>query len=278
MKKLVFVFALIAIGFQMQAQLSELTIRTYNQVSFDLILNGQVLAQQVNELTITELPGGKHQVKLIPSNISNYQFNGFQGQNNILFQGNIQVAQNQRINAMVYQGQLIILEQTALQSQPVFNAMQGQIPPSNVNSTYDNYLYQAYQGAYSYPNNHPHIPGTNNHWNVPAPVCPSSHQAGFQIGHQVMSPGSFEQLKHSMNAQWFSSGQRDVFRQALQSNYFTSQQVFELVSIFTFSSDQLEVAKQAYVKTVDPQNYFIVNNALEFSSAVSALSSYIASL
>lgn len=100
---------------------------------------------------------------------------------------------------------------------------------------------------------------------------------GF-YGPQAMDAASFNLLKNSIDSQWFSSGQMQVFDQALQANYFTSNQVRELVSMFDFSNDQLSIAKKAYTKTVDPQNYFIVNDVLTYSSSVSSLNAYIASL
>ncbi|MGE5520059.1 MAG: DUF4476 domain-containing protein, partial [Candidatus Dadabacteria bacterium] len=44
-------------------------------------------------------------------------------------------------------------------------------------------------------------------------------------------------------------------KDAVQSNYFTTYQVGQLLQIFSSESDRLELAKLAYRNTVDQQNY-----------------------
>lgn len=288
MKKLVFVFTLIALHFQMNAQWSELTIRSYNQTPFNLFMDGELLAEHVTDVTITELNAGSHFLELVKAKPSQHKPYGFfPGQHQRLFKGTVTIPANQRIVAAIYQNQFIIQEQMALAPQVPPNYGSNHYgngnPGQQWNDPYDNYVYEGYNPHGQYGNNQyghspNYIPGMNTHWNVPAPTCPIQQMPPQQWGPQPMSPASFDQLKKSIENQWFSSGQRDVFQQALATNYFTSEQVYQMVELFTFNSDQLEVAKQAYTKTVDPENYFIVSNALEFSSAVNALSSYIAAL
>ncbi len=286
MKKLVFVFAIVVLSFQLNAQGSTLNISTYNQIPFDLVLNGELLSEQASQVSVTDLPAGNHYLELMrPKNSNGNLHSYFPFQNRSLYKGTVSVPANMQIDAIVFSGQLFIQNQTALNPPPppVHGSNYPVNVPPNVNDPYDNYVYQGNQPYYGPSYGNPNIPGMDTHWDVPAPTCPGAQNSGPQhpsylMAPQAMSPNSFEQLKHSILAQSFSSGQRAVFQQALTSNLFTSQQVFELVSLFTFNNDQLKVAKQAYTRTVDPQNYFIVNNALEFSSSVNELSSYIASL
>lgn len=264
MKKLVFTIAIILGALTTYAQLSELNIQSLSQASFDVVLNGELLAEKVNSLTITELQPGNHHLQLLQSA---KPWNHFSGHQQAMYSGYIQVQANQSIDALVFQNQLYIKQTTALQQPPVYD-------PYNVTS-YDSYYYSP-SGQNNQAVNY--MPGMNTHWNVPPPSCPGYTQIPVPTGPQAMDPATFQQLKQSIQNQWFSSGQKEVFMQALAHNYFTSQQILELVDVFTFSSDQLEVAKAAYPKTVDPQNYFIVSNALEFSNDVSELASYIAAL
>lgn len=264
MKKLVFTMAIILGVLITNAQWSELNIQSANQTSFDLILNGELLAENVNTVSITELQPGNHHLQLLRTR---NPWNHFGGHNQVLFNGYVQVQANRSIDALVFQNQLYIQQQTALHPGLVNN-------PNN-NSAYDSYYYSPH-GQMNPSGNY--MPGMNTHWNVPAPSCPGYTQIPVPTGPQAMDPATFQQLKQSIQNQWFSSGQKEVFMQALAHNYFTSQQILELVDVFTFSSDQLEVAKAAYPKTVDPQNYFMVSNALEFSNDVSELANYIAAL
>ena len=45
--------------------------------------------------------------------------------------------------------------------------------------------------------------------------------------------------------------------------------------LFVFESNKLEVAKSAYRKTVDKQNYYQLNDALTFSSSKEELARFI---
>jgi hypothetical protein len=276
MKKLSFIFAMFLIGFNLSAQLSQLQLSSYNNAPFNVILDGQQLANNVSNVNITALSPGLHHLQLIATNPTDAFGNGHKPVR-ILFTGQLNVAANSIIEAVLYPNQLQIQSQVAY-APPASN---------NTNQAYDNYYYNHQgNGGYSnqnYGQNQGHHNGQNcqNNYNnnyPQAPSCGTNTQAPVYYAPQAMDPAQFQLLKSSIQSQWFSSGQMDIFNQALATNYFTSQQVKELVDLFSFDSDQLVVAKRAYTKTVDPQNYFVVNNALQFSSSVNALAVYIASL
>lgn len=113
-----------------------------------------------------------------------------------------------------------------------------------------------------------------------SPTCGGgcSTGGGFFYGPQAMDASQFSQLLNSVNNQWFSSGKLSVVNQALSGNHFTASQVKQLVQQFDFSNDKLAVAKNAYTKTVDTENYFTVFDALTYSSSINELNNYIASL
>jgi hypothetical protein len=90
-----------------------------------------------------------------------------------------------------------------------------------------------------------------------------------------MHPADFEMLKQTIRNQSFDSSRLSVTKQASTMNYLTSRQVFELTELLTFESSKLEFAKHAYNRTVDRNNYYVVNNAFTFSSSVDELTRYI---
>jgi hypothetical protein len=61
----------------------------------------------------------------------------------------------------------------------------------------------------------------------------------------------------------------------MDRNYFTSQQVKELLQLFTFENNKLDLAKYAYRKTMDRRNYYIVNDVFAFSNSKDELARYI---
>ncbi|MFN8286006.1 MAG: DUF4476 domain-containing protein [Chitinophagales bacterium] len=91
-----------------------------------------------------------------------------------------------------------------------------------------------------------------------------------------MNGAAFSQLKQTICNGTFESTKLSIFKQALGYNYFSSQQVLELMNLFTFESYRLEVAKLAYPKTLDQNNYYLVNNGFTFSSSVDNLNDYLA--
>jgi hypothetical protein len=85
----------------------------------------------------------------------------------------------------------------------------------------------------------------------------------------------FDGLMHTLRNVRFESDKVIVAKQMLAAHCVTSSQVETLLHAFDFESSRLEIAKFAYTRTCDPQNYFLVNNAFRFSSAIWELNRYI---
>jgi len=83
---------------------------------------------------------------------------------------------------------------------------------------------------------------------------------------QAMSITDFVQAKESLRREWFENTRLATAKQIIDQNYFTSQQVKEMMLLFTFENNRLDIAKYAYGKTVDKGNYFVVNDAFTFNS------------
>jgi hypothetical protein len=66
-----------------------------------------------------------------------------------------------------------------------------------------------------------------------------------------------------------------VAKQVFNTNCITSAQVKEIMQQFSFENTKLDFAKYAYGHTFDPQNYYQINDAFEFSSSVSELNKFI---
>ena len=57
--------------------------------------------------------------------------------------------------------------------------------------------------------------------------------------------------------------------------FVSSSQISDMLYIVSFESNRLELAKYAYEKTIDPQNYSLVFNTLDFNSSKRDLDQYI---
>ena len=92
---------------------------------------------------------------------------------------------------------------------------------------------------------------------------------------QAMTNNDFAQAKESLRREWFENTRLETAKQVIDRNYFTSQQVKEMVLLFTFENNRLDIAKYAFGKTVDKGNYFVINDAFTFNNNKEALKEYI---
>lgn len=90
-----------------------------------------------------------------------------------------------------------------------------------------------------------------------------------------MDMATFNQAKQSIEKQSFADTKNKMAKQILNSNCVTSSQAKELIGLFTFENDKLDIAKYCYSRVYDISNYFQVNDALGFSSSVDELTQYI---
>jgi hypothetical protein len=90
-----------------------------------------------------------------------------------------------------------------------------------------------------------------------------------------MNEENFNDLKSTINNMTFESSNINVLKTALDKNLVSVQQVKELMRYFTFEDNKLEIAKYAYKKTCDKQNYFKVYDSFNYSSSTDELKKYI---
>jgi hypothetical protein len=262
MKKVVSILLLLAIvaGGIYANGFSTLQLRSYNNLPMAVFVNGQLVSQNSQFVNIQQMPAGNNMIRI-------NQFVGGIGFGQVatiqtIFNGNMVIPHNTLISAIVAPNQIYIESQQALFTPPQFG-FPGGFP------------------GQGYPNTgFPNV-GFPNYPVQPAPPIWGGTPGGFvppHFGYNAMAPDQFNRLKQSIINQSFSSGQRQVAEQAMRSNYFTAQQVYELVNLFTFNSDKLHISKRAYNSTLDKENYFIVYDALDYNSSVNELANYIASL
>lgn len=90
-----------------------------------------------------------------------------------------------------------------------------------------------------------------------------------------VSQSSFETFKNSLRNTSFSDSQEKMARDYVRKNCLSAQQIKEMISLLNFNDTQLSVAKFAYDTCVDKENYFLVAEALKFSSSRDELMEYI---
>lgn len=104
---------------------------------------------------------------------------------------------------------------------------------------------------------------------TPPPVCPAPP------AYLGMYPDDFELLKNTIAQRSFDSSKLQIAKQAIDVNDLSSRQVAELMRLFTFDSYKLDLAKYAYHKVVDKNNYWIVNDEFTFESSIRELNDFL---
>ncbi|MBS1920457.1 MAG: DUF4476 domain-containing protein [Bacteroidetes bacterium] len=92
---------------------------------------------------------------------------------------------------------------------------------------------------------------------------------------RAMNDKDFDFVLQSINKEWYENNKVVSARQIINTNYFTSSQVKQMLQLFSYDNNKLDLAKLAYGKTVDQRNYQCVFDELSFSSSKAALSQYI---
>ncbi|MBX2972638.1 MAG: DUF4476 domain-containing protein [Flavobacteriales bacterium] len=92
-----------------------------------------------------------------------------------------------------------------------------------------------------------------------------------------MTAGEFADVKKSIEAKSFEDSKMTLAKQVGASRCFTVEQVKGLMSLFSFEDSKLDIAKYAYERTFDIDNYYKVNDAFTFESSIDNLNKYIQS-
>lgn len=102
----------------------------------------------------------------------------------------------------------------------------------------------------------------------------NNHDRGY-VESMEMVPQGFNRLLQTVNDERFENNKSSIISTAAQHNHFTAQQVVELLGTLSFESNKLELAKELYGVCVDQRNYYIVNEAFNFSGSKQKLNEYI---
>jgi hypothetical protein len=103
------------------------------------------------------------------------------------------------------------------------------------------------------------VPGYNGPTNCPFPT---------------LDANAFSTALQSIRSKSFASTQKTVAQGIIQNNCLTVSQVKQIIQIFDFESDKLEIAKMAFQYTFDKNNYFQVGDVFDYESSVTDLNNF----
>jgi hypothetical protein len=92
---------------------------------------------------------------------------------------------------------------------------------------------------------------------------------------QAINDIEFNRVLDCIQKEWFEPNKMKSASQIIRTSFFTSAQVKQMLQLFSFENNKLELAKQAYTQTVDKQNYKCVSDVFWFNSSKDELARYI---
>lgn len=87
------------------------------------------------------------------------------------------------------------------------------------------------------------------------------------VGIACMDRARFDGMKNTLRKIAFEDTRLSTCKTMMRSEMFSSSQVKELMQLFAFEDNKIEVAKAAYDQTIDPENYFNTYDAFSFNSS-----------
>ena len=92
----------------------------------------------------------------------------------------------------------------------------------------------------------------------------------------AMNDREFSRVLDAMEKEWLESNKMKSASQIISTNFLTSAQVRQMLQLFTFENNKVDLAKQAYGKVVDQRNYMAtISNEFSYSSSKDELARYI---
>jgi hypothetical protein len=243
---------------------SALNLKMFDNGNFSVVLDNQAAYSQSGFFSANQIEPGYHKLKVIRYRAQPY---GYSMMQQVIYKGWITIPPK----SVVYASISCHNQFDVMKIEPYFFLPAGDGCQDEYNSE-DDYGYDntgsegngwntGYNGGGNYGNN-------GNGWVNPVPPAPPMPM--------YMGEMEFMQLKGSIANKSFESSKLQIAKQALSANYFSSAQVTDLMSVFSFESTKLDFAKCAYTRVIDKQNYYLVNNAFSFESSIQDLNQYIA--
>lgn len=219
---------------------SHLSISTFNNnMKLKIEVDGQKVMMAGNSITLTNLSEGNHNVRVYREKRSGNYSNRFTRGYEIIYATSVYLGRAYQVDITINGSGRVFVDTYRIDTDSDHNT-----------SDNDGYGYN----------------GTNDDMNG------GSWNNGYT---NVMSAREFGQVKEQIGKEWFEANKLISVKTIIGKNNFTTQQVKDLMFLFTFESNRLEVAKYAYCNIVDKQNLYQLIDVLTFSSSKDELARFI---
>lgn len=103
----------------------------------------------------------------------------------------------------------------------------------------------------------------------------NSNSFNYGFASAIMPMNQFNTMKQTLKNQSFENSRVDMAKKIIDKNWFTTHQMKDLVQLFDFENNKLDLAKMGYARVIDKQNYFTVTNAFNMQNSKDELMKFI---
>jgi hypothetical protein len=227
---------------------SMLTVRSTDQGDIRVVIDGRRFEPGDNSLMINQLESGYHQVKVYRQK-SNGIFNIVGKRYEMVYNTSLMVKPKTHVMLSIDRFGRTSIAETKIAGN---NRNDRNRRDRDWDNDDDNYDFDRDGRMGDYDNNY-----------------------GYEKG---MNSRDFNLVLQQIDKEWLETNKLKSATQIVKTNNLSSVQVKQLVHLFSFETNRLELAKQAYQNTIDKQNYQVVSDELDFSTSKTELNRFIRSI
>ena len=201
-------------------------------------------------VTVRGIPPGEHTVKVVAV----YTDDNGNTQRRTILNAKVNFRGSRYMDAWVEEGKGISIHETVEPCDGILP--EGSAPPFNPHAPdFARREQPAYQQQQ--PNDQQQSNSNTGYQLPPANTAPDYSSSGMNTtsGPTHISDADFEQLRNTVANTQYETKKMDTLKTLTGNVNFTTAQVGELMDLFSFQSNKLDVAKMLYMFTVDRQNY-----------------------
>lgn len=239
---------------------SKLSITMVGNAAIRMVIDDKHYICQDNSLTVEDLTSGYHSVKLFVVRKDRWN-NSSNGQ--MIYNANLLLKPQYYTDIVVNRfGKTLVDEQPFSKGDfyDNWNDDRNRDPRYNNNDPRGNGGYNGNNGG-GY--------GGNNGYGGNGGGRP------YDMQPMPLADDAFAAAREAVRRESFDNSRLVVAQQIADKNYFTSAQVREIARLFSFDDRKLDFVKYAYARTVDRNNYFVVNDVFAFPKSKENLAAYI---
>jgi hypothetical protein len=205
--------------------------RVNSKMNLKIEVDGQRVKMQGDNVTLINLSEGNHNIRVYRALINNDFRNGYDKGYEIIYATSVYLGWAYRVEITINASGRVFMDSYRIEP--------------------EDDCYPGDNGSFGYSSGNDNIieDGPNNSYV------------------NVMSAREFVQLKEQIRKEWFEANRLISVKTIIDKNNFTTQQVMDLMLLFSLESNRMEVAKYAYCKIADKQNIYQLNGALMFSNS-----------